>query len=272
MATGATNTTRKYTPKLSGTSVLVIGGTSGIGYGVVEGLIEHKVSNVYISSSRQSRIDSTIARLKGTYPDALGTTTRVTGIACDLGDEATLESNVKALYASIPEPLNHVVFTAGDALGIKPLDDVDLGFFKQCGMVRFFAPFFVTKYARERLVPGVASSVTLTTGGVSEKPSPNWAAITPWMTGLHGMCRQFALDLAPLRVNIVSPGAVRTELWDTVITDPKVREAAIETYAKKMATGQVGNVDDVAESYLYLMKDKNVTGTVIRSDGGAFLL
>ncbi|KAL6252495.1 hypothetical protein RBB50_000214 [Rhinocladiella similis] len=259
----------KYTPKLSGTSVLVIGGTSGIGYGVVEGLIEHKVSNLYISSSRQPKIDSTIARLKANYPD---TATRITGIACDLGDEANLESNIKALFGSIPGKLDHIVFTAGDTLGIKRLDDVDLAFFKQAGMVRFFAPFFVTKHARDHLVPGVASSVTLTTGGVSEKPSPNWAAITPWMTGLHGMCRQFALELAPIRVNIVSPGAVRTELWDGSFKDPKVRDATIEQYGKKMATGQVGSVNDVAESYLYLMKDKNVTGTVIRSDGGAFLL
>ncbi|KAJ9616136.1 uncharacterized protein PV06_04692 [Exophiala oligosperma] len=260
------------TRKLSGTSVLVIGGTSGIGYGVVKGLVEHGASNVYISSSRQSKIDSTIARLRETYPDDIDTTTRVTGIPCDLSDEANLESNVKGLYAAIPNKLDHVVFTAGDTLGIKPLDQVDFAFFKQAGMVRFFAPFLVTKYARDHLVPGVASSVTLTTGGVSEKPNPNWSAITPYMTGLHGMCRQFALELAPIRVNIVSPGAVRTELWDGSFKDPKVRDAAFQQYAKKMTTGQVGHVEDVAESYLYSMKDKNCTGTVIRSDGGAFLL
>ena len=271
---------KKYRTKLANASVLVIGGTSGIGYGVAEALIENDVANLYISSSRQSRIDDAVSRLKNTYADATATTNIVGLPAVDLADEASLESNIKALFAAIPSgtELDHIVFTAGDSLGIKPLDDVDMAFFKQCGMVRFFAPFFVAKYGRHHLKQqqpgGVASSssITLTTGGVSEKPMPNWAAIAPWMTGLHGMCRGLALELKPIRVNLVSPGAVATELWDASFTDPQARQAAFAEFGKKMATGAVGRVEDVAETYLYAMKDKNVTGTVLRSDGGAFLL
>ncbi|KAK5446382.1 hypothetical protein LTS15_009721 [Exophiala xenobiotica] len=276
---------RKYTTKLADTSVLVIGGTSGIGYGVAEALIESAVANLYISSSQQTRIDDAISRLKSTYPDETSTTTNVIGLpAVDLADENNLESNIKALFEAIPSEsssgapsgtkpvLDHIVFTSGDSLGIKPLDDVDMSFFKRCGMVRFFAPFFVAKYGRHYLKPGPGSSITLTTGGVSEKPMPNWSAIAPWMTGLHGMCRGLALELKPIRVNLVSPGAVATELWDASFTDPNAKEAAFAMFGKKMATGAIGRVEDVAESYLYAMKDKNVTGTVLRSDGGSFLL
>ncbi|KAK5217049.1 hypothetical protein LTR72_010045 [Exophiala xenobiotica] len=277
---------RKYTTKLANTSVLVIGGTSGIGYGVAEALIENAVANLYISSSQQTRIDDAISRLKSTYPDETSTTTKVIGLpAVDLADEPNLESNIKALFEAIASKssssgvpsgtkpvLDHIVFTSGDSLGIKPLDDVDLSFFKRCGMVRFFAPFFVAKYGRHYLKPGPGSSITLTTGGVSEKPIPNWSAIAPWMTGLHGMCRGLALELKPIRVNLVSPGAVATELWDASFTDPDAKEAAFAMFGKKMATGAIGKVEDVAESYIYAMKDKNVTGTVLRSDGGSFLL
>jgi NAD(P)-dependent dehydrogenase (short-subunit alcohol dehydrogenase family) len=273
---------RKYTTKLANASVLVIGGTSGIGYGVAEALIENDVANLYISSSQQTRIDDAISRLKSTYPDETTTTTNIIGLpAVDLADENNLESNIKALFEAIPpsssgpsgtKVLDHIVFTSGDSLGIKPLDDVDMTFFKRCGMVRFFAPFFVAKYGRHYLKPGRGSSITLTTGGVSEKPIPNWSAIAPWMTGLHGMCRGLALELKPIRVNLVSPGAVATELWDASFTDPDAKQAAFAEFGKKMATGAIGRVEDVAESYLYAMKDKNVTGTVLRSDGGSFLL
>ena len=62
---------------------------------------------------------------------------------------------------------------------------------------------------------GPKSSITFTTGAVSEKPIPNWAMINSYATGLQGMTRGLALDMKPIRVNLVSPGAVDTELWGT---------------------------------------------------------
>jgi NAD(P)-dependent dehydrogenase (short-subunit alcohol dehydrogenase family) len=87
---------------------------------------------------------------------------------------------------------------------------------------------------------------------------------------LHGLTRQFALDLRPLRVNLISPGAVETELWDGLPAGQ--RGEILEGFAKKMATGRVGRPEDVAESYLYCMRDGNLTGSVVSSNGGSLIM
>lgn len=282
-------TTNKYTSKLVGTSVLVVGGTSGIGFGVAEALVEHGVGRLYISSSRPQKVESAVARLKAAYPERVTKTTTITGLTCDLGDEAKLEENVRELFAKIAaddnpagasnndnnnskgaNKLDHIVFTAGDPLAPTPLDHVTLDSARRSGLVRFFAPLMVAKYGSPLLTPGPASSITFTTGAAAEKPAAGWTVISAFASGLFGMVRGLALELKPIRVNIVSPGAVDTELWDAFGLDNKA--AAMAEYAKKQATGRVGAVEDVVESYLFLLKDKNVTGTIVRSDGGVFLM
>ena len=99
---------------------------------------------------------------------------------------------------------------------------------------------------------------------------PNWSIVASYGAGMHGMTRNLALDLAPIRVNLVSPGAVDTELWDGM---PKEQKAGMmEVLKTKMTTGQVGKPEDVAESYLFSMKDVNCSGTVINTNGGTLLL
>jgi NAD(P)-dependent dehydrogenase (short-subunit alcohol dehydrogenase family) len=259
----------KYTSKLANTTVLICGATSGLGFGVAEALVEHAAAHLYISSSRQTSIDKALDRLKKSYPDAK---TKITGIQCDLGNEDTIETNVKNLFKQIEGKLDHVVFTAGDPLASKPLAQIDLAFMRKAGMVRFFAPFLIAQAASSRMNPGPTSSITLTTGSVSEKPIPDWSVVASFASGLHGMTRALALELKPVRVNLISPGGVETELWATTFGDEGKAKKALDSMKKHVATGQVGQVEDVVESYLYAMKDKNVTGSVVRTDGGHFLL
>lgn len=81
--------------------------------------------------------------------------------------------------------------------------------------------------------------------------------------------RNLALDLAPVRVNLISPGAVLTPLWDSM---PKEEmEGFMKHVRGKCTTGEIGRPEDVAESYLYVMRDWNVSGSVIDTNGG-FLL
>ena len=181
---------------------------SGIGFGVAEALVENG-SVVTVSSSNATRVQETVEKLKKSYPSA---SSRISGHACNLGDEATLEDNVKALFEKVGK-LDHVVFTAGDSLAQMELATVDMEKMKKAGMVRFFAPLMVAKYAAKYLSEGPNSSIVLTTGAVSERPISGWSVIGSFATGLQGMTRGLALDLKPIRVNLVSPGAVKTELW-----------------------------------------------------------
>lgn len=186
-----------------------------------------------------------------------------------MGDEATLESEIAGLFAKTSS-LNHIVYTAGDSLATIPIADAQLAQIKQAGMVRFFAPILVAKHALKHLPASAASSITLTTGVVSEKPIPGWSVVNGFGTGLHGTMRGLALDLKPIRVNLVSPGVVDTDLWAGMSQEQK--EGMFKTFEEKLATGKVGQVEDVAEAFLYAMKDKNLTGSLISTNGGGLLM
>ncbi|KAK5136663.1 hypothetical protein LTR08_002316 [Meristemomyces frigidus] len=255
----------KYTQKLKGAKVLVIGGSSGIGYGVAEALLEHG-SIVTISSSNPDRVKKTIESLKKAYPSA---SDRISGHACNLGDQGTVEENIKALFEKVGT-LDHVVYTAGDALSTLPVSDISMDNVMKAGMVRFFAPLFVAKYAAKALSGGPKSSITLTTGAVSERPIANWSVVGSYATGLQGMCRGLALDLKPIRVNLISPGAVDTELWKHLSEEEK--RGMFKQMEEKLPTGRVGGVEDVVFSFLGVMQDYNATGSMISTSGGSLLV
>lgn len=223
-------------------------------------------AHVVISSSNESRVQEAVAKLQKAYPSAAE---RVKGYAANMGDQASLESNVEELFKKVGS-INHVVFTAGDSLAMMPLEEATMDKTIQAGMVRFFAPLMVAKHAAKVLDKSPASSITLTTGNVSEKPIPNWSVINGFATALQGTTRGLALDLKPIRVNLVSPGAVVTPLWDGIPAEH--REQTFKSFESKMATGKMGQVEDVAEAFLYAMKDKNLTGSMISTNGGSMLM
>ena len=262
----------KYTAKLQGTRVLVIGGTSGIGYATAEAVLEHGAAAVIVSSSNAQKVAAKVKELQSTYPSKAG---RVSGLVCNLADQKTLDGNVKKLLEEATDrgqhKLDHVVHTAGDALAIQAIQDVELDALVQVGMVRFFSTVMLCKHAPGFMNAGPASSITLTTGQASERPNPGWSAVVGYAAGLHGLTRAMALDLAPLRVVLVSPGAVDTELWTTFGMSEQQRKDMLGKLSGLLPTGQVGKASDVAESYLYAMKDHNLTGALISTNGGALL-
>lgn len=80
------------------------------------------------------------------------------------------------------------------------------------------------------------------------------------------MVRNLALDLKSLRVNLVSPGVVDSDMWGGD------REGLMEEFARSTTIGKVGSTDEVAEAYLYLLKDTNVTGSCVSTNGGSLLI
>ncbi|CRG89044.1 hypothetical protein PISL3812_06079 [Talaromyces islandicus] len=257
---------KKFVNKLHGRRVLIIGGTSGLGFAAAEASVEYGVSQIILSSSQESRVNHAIAKLKASYPHSQ---TEIIGYTCDLANESSLENNIKDLFSKVGT-IDHIVFTAGDAPSLEPFVNTDFDTMKQIGMVRFFGPLLVARYGHTHLSPGPASSITLTTGVSGTKPIPGWTTTASYLSGLHGMTRSLALDLKPVRVNLVNPGAVNTEMWD--ILEPEVREHLIEELRKVTTTGRVGTVEDIAEAYLYCMRDQNLTGSVIHTNGGRLLL
>ncbi|KAK0642259.1 putative short-chain type dehydrogenase/reductase y4mP [Lasiodiplodia hormozganensis] len=266
---------RKYVSKLAGKHVLIIGGSSGIGYGVAEASLEHGAT-VTISSSNAARLDAAVAKLSTSYPTAAADSRISAGVVCDLSTEDTLEANIANLFATVagrrntPATINHIVYCAGDALATLPLADASLPRIKQAGAVRFFGPLLAAREAAKHLPRSSTSSFTLTSGSVAQRPLPGgWAVVGSYATGLLGMARSLALELAPVRVNCVAPGVVDTGLWRMGDAEKAEMFRGVE---EKLPTGRVGRVEDVVEAYLYLMRDGNATGSVVSTNGGALLV
>ncbi|KAN0089225.1 NAD(P)-binding protein [Hyaloscypha variabilis] len=251
--------TQKYN-KLAGKHVLVIGGTSGIGYAVAEACLESS-ARVTISSSSHSRVSSSLKSLTDAYPS---NETRVFGHVCDLSNP-TVEKDIEKLFEACGK-VDHIVFTAGDKLATIPLQDATYENIVRAGQLRFIAPLLVAKIGSRYLNPGPASSIVLTTGSVAEKPIPRWSIVASYAAGLHGMVRNLAIDMKPVRVNLVSSGVVDTELWKEMNEGDKAN--MFRNIEGRVPTGHVGKPEEVAEAYLWLMKDSNVTGFVACSDSG----
>jgi NAD(P)-dependent dehydrogenase (short-subunit alcohol dehydrogenase family) len=249
--------------KLRDAHVLVIGGTSGIGFGVAQAALSAGAEKVTISSSNAQRVQSRVKEIQQIYP-----TRTVQGETCDLSGE-DIEEQLEALFKKIGE-VNHIVFTAGDALAMKGIADWDLKFIHAAGQVRFVAPLLVAKIGSKYLPKSASSSIIFTGGSVAEHPMPNWSVVASYSSGLHGMTRNLALDLKPVRVNLVQPGAVDTDLWKGM--GEEGRKAMFDGLAKTLPTGRPPTVEDVAEAYVYFMKDRNATGQIVRTDGGHSLL
>jgi NAD(P)-dependent dehydrogenase (short-subunit alcohol dehydrogenase family) len=249
-------------PSISGQSIIVIGGSAGIGYGVARLALKEGV-RVAIVSSNPNRVAAAVENLKKEVPNG-----QVTGYDCNLKTEdveARLEKVLTEVVSANGGPLDHIVFTAGDQLATKPLNEIDIDFIHAAGQVRFVAALLVAKLAPRILKNSFTSSYILTTGSVAQKPLPDWSVVASYMCGLQAMARNLAVDLKPIRVNIVSPGAVDTELWG-----PN-REAIVAQFSKTGILGKIGSAEEVAESYIYSMKDTNATGSMVSTNGGGLL-
>ncbi len=256
----------KFTDKLKGKKVLILGGTSGIGYCVAEAAIEFGAV-VTIASSTSEKVKRAQKRLKEAYPDSAN---RISGKTCDLSKSETLESNLRALLEFTGKGIHHIVQTAGDALKLVPVREVTPEILQTVSNVRFTSLLILAKLAPEYLAGGPECSITSTGGVNSMRPGPDWTVSASFGSGKEGMVRGLAVDLKPVRVNLVSPGAVDTELWGSI---PEERRAGMfEMYKKATLTGRLGRPEDVAEAYLYCMKDEFVTGSVISTEGGRLLV
>ncbi|KAF1931551.1 NAD(P)-binding protein [Didymella exigua CBS 183.55] len=261
---------KRYSNKLQGSRVLIIGGSSGIGFCIAEACLEYGAL-VTIASSNPSKITAAIFKLQSSYPSAKSS---IHGQTVDLSKSDTLESELETLFEQTvkgmgSDKLDHVIFTAGDALATTKLADVTMKSILKAGQVRFFAPLLAAKFIPQYVKNSHESSYTITTGSISERPMPDWSVIASYAGGHHSMVRNLALDMKPIRVNGVSPGVVDTELWKM---SQEEKDKLMGQMSKKMATGTPGRPEWVAESFLGIMRDYNIDGAMIRTDGGGLFM
>lgn len=113
-------------------------------------------------------------------------------------------------------------------------------------------------------------SITLTTGTAEDRPGAGWAVPASICGAVGAPTRALAVELAPVRVNAVSPSVLRSPLWAGMSEDE--REQMYWDIAEAIPVGRIGEVGDAAQPYLYCMTQTFTTGTVLTVDGGTVLV
>src|SRR6202030_1159176 len=221
--------------------VIVLGGSSGIGLQVAKQAASQGAS-VVIASSSAERVQKAVESVGG----------EAQGQAVDVSDERAV-----ATFFSKLGTFDHLVFTAGDSLQLHDLAATDLQQARRAFELRYWAALAAVKYGSPHIHKG--GSVVLTTG------------IAASVCGtIEALTRALAVELAPIRVNAVSPGVVRTNLWQSM-SAPE-RERLYESVGKTIPVGRVGEAHDVAQAYLFLMQEGFSTGQTVVVDGGTVLV
>jgi NAD(P)-dependent dehydrogenase (short-subunit alcohol dehydrogenase family) len=237
---------------LNGQRVVILGGTSGIGLAVAQGA-QRQGASVVVASSRKQRVDRALTLLAD----------GAEGHAVDLSDEA----QVRAFFERVGA-FDHLVFTAGETLHLQLLGAMQLEQARGFMNVRFWGAFMAAKYGSPHIRPG--GSITLTNGVAGLRPRKGWTLAASICGAMEALTRALAVELAPIRVNAVCPGLVRTELWNDMTEAD--RQTMYRDAGRRLPVGRVGEADDLAHAYIYLMQEGFSTGQVIVVDGGAVLV
>jgi NAD(P)-dependent dehydrogenase (short-subunit alcohol dehydrogenase family) len=232
--------------------VVVLGGSSGIGFAVAE-QASTQGAKIVIASSNPERVQKAVEKLEG----------NAQGHTVDLSDESAVENFFAKLGA-----FDHLVFTAGDGLRLRDLAATDLQQARRAFEVRYWAALAAVKYGSKSIRKG--GSIVLTTGVAGQRPHKGWVVAASVCGSIEALTRALALELAPMRVNAVSPGVVRTNLWQNMTAAE--REQLYESVGNILPVGRVGEPHDIAQAYLFLMQEGFGTGQTLVVDGGTVLV
>lgn len=233
-------------------TALIVGGTSGIGLATAE-RVAADGATVIVASSDAQRIDAALERLPAS---AEGYTVNV-----------RREEEIRDLFNRLGS-FDHLAYTAGEALQIGAIADTDLDAARRALDVRLWGAYAAAKHAVPYLRAG--GSIVLSSGIAGARPEANWTVTASICGALDALTRALAVELAPIRVNAVAPGVVRSDPWREM--SEQDRSAMYDSLSEALPVGRVGEVSDIAQTFLYLMRNGYSSGTIVTVDGGSVLV
>ena len=236
---------------LTGKTIVIIGGSSGIGLATANAaLTQH--ADVVITGRSQDRLDSAVREL-GSH---------VRAIALDSSDEA----GTRAMFEKL-DRVDHIFVSAGGVTPDAGLT-VEIAAMRPAIDVRLWGAIYAAKYARPKMTAG--GSITFMSGTSAFRPIPGAAVGTASCAAVEGLARSLAVDLAPIRVNAIRPGLIDTPLIDSFMGENK--DAVVAGYTKRIPLKRMGRAEEVADAILFLMKNEYMNGTTLVIDGAASLV
>lgn len=237
---------------ITGQRVVLFGGTSGIGLATAKAA-SARGAHVVVVSGRQTSVDRALEELPA------GTE----GYAVDLNDTRRTAEVIAGLG-----PFDHFVWTAGDSLSLMPVSGFDIEKARSFFELRFFSMLAAVAAAAPLIRSG--GSITLTTGTAKDRSTAGWALAAGVCGAVESVTKALAVELAPVRVNAVAPGVLRSPLWSGMSEEDQA--AMYKAIGTSLPVGRVGETDDAADAFLYLLSQPYSTGTVLTLDGGTVLV
>lgn len=233
------------TSPLKGKTVVVIGGSSGIGAAVARQAAARGAQVVLGGRRLASAVDN--------------------GVRSEPVD-VTDSSSLQRLFESVGR-VDHLVFTAGPSVQAKPLQDSDL----QLAQDNFNVKLWGALRAIQQALPFLdeCASIVLTSGQLGRKLAPGQFIKVGINAATEALGKQLAKELAPRRVNVVSPGVIDTPAYAGLSEEQ--RQGLFTKVGGVLPVGRVGQADEVAAGYLMAMENGFITGSVIDIDGGGLL-
>lgn len=229
--------------------VLIVGGSSGIGLGAAQ-LLGAMGCETILAGRTAKKLADAVATVPGKS-------------SFEIVDGRSVES-VGKMFARLGA-FDHLIITLTGRLGGGRFDEMDLGELRQAFDEKFWPHLTIARSALATLSP--VGSITFVTGAAARKVNPGGSGFTAINGALELMTPTLARELAPRRVNAVSPGFVATPWYDHI---PESERVEAESFAaSRLPVGRIGTPSDLAQALLYVVANGFVTGSVIECDGGA---
>jgi len=251
MSTAATAFASQRGPELLGQTVVLIGGSAGIG----------------LETARRARAEGAEVILTARDPDRLQRAARELHALSTTAFDATDFERLGQFFNELPKPIDHVLVT-GPGPYYAPLAEFDFEAARRDLEAHILLPLHVARNAASKVRPGGTLLFMGGTGGRST--APGLALISALTAALPALIKNLALEIAPVRVNLIAAGFVDTPLSATLLGDQldKRREQLRTTLPIRRVVGAA----DVAALAVHIMTNTALTGATFDIDGGQQLV
>jgi NAD(P)-dependent dehydrogenase (short-subunit alcohol dehydrogenase family) len=238
-------------PGLLGQTVVVIGGSAGIG----------------LETARRARAEGAKLILAARNPEHLEHASRELGALSSAAFDATDFDRLKKFFDELPTPIDHVLVT-GPGPYYAPLAEFDFEKARRDVEAHLFLPLQVARHAANKVRPGGTLLFMSGTGG--RRTAKGFALISALTAAMPAVTRNLALELAPVRVNLIAAGFVDTPLSASLLGNQL--DARREQLRTTLPIGRVVGPADIAALAVHLMTNTAVTGATYDVDGGQQLV
>lgn len=232
---------------IEGERIVIIGGSSGIGLAVAK-MASSKGAAVVIAGRSRERLEKAMAEIGG----------NVEAYQLDVTNRDELES----FFDRIGE-FDHLTTPAADT-SAGPFLELSIEEARRVFESKFWGQYIAARYAVPNIRQG--GSIVLFAGIYAQRPPAGSLPIPAINGAIEALGRALAVELAPLRVNVVSPGLIDTPAYAGM--PPEQREAIFKQAAESLPIGRVGRPEDIAHTVIYLMTNTFTTGSTLYPDGG----